>query len=127
VNTFARAMALAASVPAAVLACGVCIEDRIAATYDHGVVQQAARDGRAVVYCALDGGFDVGHLKRAARALPGVDARSVRVSTQPGALSFVVDTARQTPDGVVQKLRAALPRGAQVKLLRVMSAPAATR
>ena len=37
------------------LACGVCAEDKMAATYDHAVVQRAAAQKRLVVYCDVQG------------------------------------------------------------------------
>lgn len=107
------------------LACGVCIEDKVAAVYDHGVVQQAAKDGRLVVFCELSGPFEASALaartKRAAQALPGVDRDSVRTSNDLPAISFVIDPRQQTPNAVVAALRRELAGDSIVpKLIRVM-------
>lgn len=105
----------------AALACGTCAEDRIAATYDHALAQQAARKGRAVVYCELAGPWDARRLQAAAARLPGVDAASVRYAREPAALSFALDTKRQTPRSAVLALQSAAPPGARVAIVRVTS------
>ena len=100
-------------------ACGVCAEDKVAATYDYGSVQQALAHGRVVVYCDLAGVPDVQRARRLAARLRGVEPASVRVSAAPAALSFVLDPKQQSPQAAVLSLRAALPRTAQVTLLKV--------
>lgn len=116
----ALGLLLAAMGPA--LACGVCAEDKIAATYDHRSVQEALARGRLVVYCELAGVPDVQQARRAAARVRGVDARSVRVSAQPAAVSFVLDPKQQSAQAAVLALQAALPRGAKVALLKVEGA-----
>ena len=37
-------------------ACGACIEDKVAATYDHAVVTKATAKGQVVVFGTFDGG-----------------------------------------------------------------------
>jgi hypothetical protein len=101
------------------LACGVCAEDKIAATYDHRSVREALARGRVVVYCDLGGLADVRRAGRAAERLRGVDAASVRVSAQPAALSFVLDPKQQSPQAAVLALQAALPAGAKPVVLKV--------
>ncbi|MBC8021534.1 MAG: hypothetical protein H7Y14_00325, partial [Burkholderiales bacterium] len=32
------------------LACGICLEDKVAATYDHGMVMRATSRGQVVVF-----------------------------------------------------------------------------
>jgi hypothetical protein len=111
------ALLLAAAAP--VLACGVCAEDKVAATYDHRSVQQALARGRVVVYCELAGLREPRQAQRVAARLRGVDARSIRVSAEPAALSFVLDPRQQSPGAAVLALQGALPAGVRVALLKV--------
>jgi hypothetical protein len=115
--------ALLAGLLGQVHACGVCAEDKIAATYDHRSVREALARGRVVVYCELAGLPDAGRVRVAAARMRGVDARSVRVSAQPGALSFVLDPRQQSAQAAVLALQAALPPGAKVSILKVEGAP----
>jgi hypothetical protein len=91
----------------------------VAATYDHRSVQEALARGRVVVYCALDGLREPRQAQRAAARLRGVDARSIRVSAQPAALSFVLDPRQQSPGAAVLALQSALSPGVRVGLLKV--------
>lgn len=123
----ARAVAvlLLALAAAGAQACGVCIEDKVAATYDHHSVKEALARGRLVVYCEVAGLADVQRAGRAAARVRGVDARSVRVSAEPAALSFVLDPRQQSAQAAVLALQAALPAGARLGILRVDGAAAA--
>jgi hypothetical protein len=106
-------------------ACGVCVEDKVAATYDHAVVMRAAKDHRVVVFAALDGHVDGRRAAAAARAAAarahGVDAASVRTADNPAAISFVVDPARQAPRAALQAVEkgAGVP-GLRLTLLRIV-------
>jgi len=102
-------------------ACGACIEDKIAATYDHGVVQQAAARGRVVVFCAIDGPFDARRIKASVANVRGVDAASLRSSAQPGALSFAIDPARQTPQRAVDALQRSVPAGTRLVVVKLVA------
>ena len=107
------------------LACGVCIDDKVAAVYDHAVMQQAVKAGKLVVYCELHGPFAVQALapraRRAVQALQGIDQATVRTSDDLPVISFVVDPARQRPEAVVAALRERLAADKIVPtLLKVM-------
>lgn len=115
--------ALAALAAPAALACGVCAEDKIAATYDHASVQQALARGKVVVYCDLAGVREAGKVRAAAARLRGVDPRSVRVSDQPPAMSFVLDPAAQSPGAAVLTLQAT-PGAQAIALIKVESGAA---
>ena len=121
-RTLLLALAGCAAVPA-VLACGTCAEDKIAATYDHATAQRAAATGRVMVYCELAGRWDAARLKAAAAKVRGVDAATVRFSREPSALSFAFDPAAQTPQAAVLALQVAAP-GARVGIVRVVAAAA---
>ena len=115
----ARAGALLlAACSGAALACGTCDEDKIAATYDYAVVQHAAHAGHVMVYCAVQGAFEPAKLAAAARRLRGVDPASVRVSRDPAALSFALDTRRQKVGAALHSLAAA-HRAGGIVLVRV--------
>ncbi len=108
------------------LACGVCIEDKIAVTYDHAVVTRAAARHQVVVFAALDGFGDAQALARDARnaaaGVRGVDRDSVRAAAAPPALSFALDPSTQSAEAAMHQIekRAATP-GLKLTLLRVMN------
>lgn len=125
----AFALPLAAGLAASAWACGVCIEDKVAATYDHALVREAAAKGRVVVFCALEAGVTADadraglerELKRLAAGLRGVDARTVRSSTTPPTFSFVLDPRVQAPPAAVAAWQQRLaPSGKIVALLKVL-------
>jgi hypothetical protein len=105
----------------AVWACGVCVEDKVAATYDYAVVQRALAHGQVVVYCEVNGRADAARVRQAAARLPALDRDSVRLSTAPAALSFALDAAKQSPKAAVSALQHALP-GVRLHLIRIATA-----
>lgn len=121
-----RSVAIALSVlfaaATAAQACGVCVDDKVAATYDHRTVQDALARRKVVVYCELVGVRDVRIARQAAARVRGVDAQSVRVSSEPAALSFVLDPKQHSAEAAVLALQAALPPGTRVSMLKVHGA-----
>ena len=116
--------ALAATAPATGLACGACDEDKVAATYDHAVVDAAIGRHRQVVFVAIDGPVDVqrigARLAAAAAKVRGVQAATLRTSQAPPAFSFVLD-ATQTPQAAVEGFRQALgDTTARLTVVRIM-------
>ena len=113
----------------AALACGHCIEDKIAACYDHAVVTQALARKHQVAFFALDGPLAGGAIEKKAIELlaasaPGVDAGSVRVSTELAALSVAFDPARVSFIAIQQAVEAKLKRrGLTLLPLKVMDRP----
>ena len=118
---------LAALLPLASHACGACVEDQVAATYDHQVVQRAAAAGDVMVYCKVDGPLDARRLLRAARGVTGIRPQSVRTSVQPAALSFAVDPSRQSAAAAVAATQRALPAATRLTVIRLLPAPPAFR
>jgi hypothetical protein len=104
------------------MACGVCLEDKVAATYDHALVQRALAQQRVVVFAEPRASVDANTLKalaaKAARA-PGVDAATVKTSAAPASVSFVLDPKQQSAQAAVLALQAALPAGAKLAILKV--------
>jgi len=93
---FAAALALW-SKPAP--ACEVCVEDHVAATYDHAVVAGAEAAGRKVLFVAVRGKdaaapASEATIRKALAAVPGVDRASIRFSAFPSAASFAWNPKR---------------------------------
>ena len=77
------------------LACGYCVEDKIAATYDHAVITQALAAKHYVAFLHVDGvAKNRAALEKAAYSAPAVDRGTVRVSADLLTVSFAFDPAR---------------------------------
>jgi len=111
---------------APVHACGVCNEDKVAATYDHEVVRRANLLGGVMVFCEVRGALDFRRLKAAASHIGGIDVASLRMSTNPSTVSFALDGRRQSPQTAVNALQAMGPRGTELVIMQVQGNPAAT-
>lgn len=115
---------------AAALACGVCVEDRVAAVYDHDVVERALASGHHVAFWALEG-VGLGRpaqdkeIVRALDGIAGVARGSVRVSLPHATVSFAFDPARAPLPVLLGAARRTLAsRGLTPTPLRVMDARA---
>jgi len=115
-------------------ACGVCVEDKIAATYDHAVITRAGTQHHLVVFVEMRGAVDMtalaGKITHAAARVRGIDLGTVRTSASPPAFSFALDPSARTPESAVADLQRHLrTQGATLSILRVMSgdAPTTTR
>ena len=123
------ALVLACNASAA-LACGYCVEDKMAATYDHAVVTRALAQKHHVAFFHIDGTLAPGagtkrSLEAVVESSAGVDQGSARVSVESASLSVAFDPQR-TP---VAALQSALERKLAAKkvslmLLQVMDRPA---
>jgi hypothetical protein len=106
-------------------ACGICIDDKVASSYDHAVVAQAKQRGHEAFF-AIEGPLvrsaaTRGAVLRAIRAANGVQGASARVSLENAALSFAYDPARTTHAAVGAALDARLAeRRLSLRFLRVM-------
>jgi hypothetical protein len=122
-------LVLSATFAAASLACGVCVEDKVAATYDHAVVMRAGALRHLVVFGEIDGAVDVktviAGIPAAAKRVQGIDRGTVRTSASPSAFSFALDPAAQSPESAVAELQKRLrTHGVRLSVLRVMSSEA---
>ena len=103
-------------------ACGVCVEDKVAATYDHAVIRQAIDKRQQVVFVAVDGNVRVEDVRRdvARASVPGVVAGTLRTTAAPAAYSF----ARGAPDAPARAVaafrKAVRDPHARLTLLRVV-------
>lgn len=79
------------------LACGYCVEDKIAATYDHAVVTHALAQKHHVAFLHVEGAAPSRKaLEAAIYSAPGVDRGTVRVSADLLTVSFAFDPAKAT-------------------------------
>ena len=106
------------------LACGYCVEDRVAAVYDHAVVVKSLDRGHPVVFLGIEGPLaaaDAKVVEGTLRGVPGMDPGSLRVSVPGAALSFAYDPKRgglgPIMGGVERRLA---PKGLGLSLLKVI-------
>jgi len=102
-GAMALAMALAAAIPQTSRACGACVEDAIAATYDHATIRAAIAKRQQVVFVSIEGGDKarvVRVLASAVRKVRGVQAGTLRTAVSPPAFSFAL-TAGEPVDTAV--------------------------
>ncbi|HEY5900404.1 MAG TPA: hypothetical protein VIV54_22765 [Burkholderiales bacterium] len=109
------------------LACGVCIDDKVAACYDHAVVTQAHAQGHEVAFFAVQGPLPANaeskaKLEKALQATAGVLRGTGRVSVENGALSFAYDPKRTNALVTAQRIEKRLAEPSlSLALLRVMN------
>lgn len=113
----------------AALACGVCVEDKMAAVYDHAVIGKALDRKHHVAFFHVDGNLPAGAatrqaLERAAESSPAADRGSVRVSVESAALAVAFDP-RRTPVVALQKdiERRLAAKNASLMLMQVLEKP----
>jgi hypothetical protein len=105
-------------------ACGSCVEDRVAATYDHAVIHTAIAKHQQVVFVAIDGPGSAekidARIMAAASKVRGVKVGTLRTSVAPQAFSFALDAAVE-PESAVSGFRKAIgDSSAQLTLVRIM-------
>ena len=127
-----RAIVLAAllALSQRVLACGYCVEDKMAAVYDHATVTRALAQKHHVAFFHIEGELAPGPatkrtLEALANDLAGVDRGSARVSPESAVLSVAFDPQR-TPAVALQATleRKLAARRNSLMLLQVMDRPA---
>lgn len=115
---------VAAALAANTLACGYCVEDRVAAVYDHAVVVKSLDRRHAVVFLAIEGKdvpADGKAIERALRGVPGMDPGSLRVSAAGAAVSFSYDPERGGLSPIMQGMERRLAaKGLGLSLLKVI-------
>ena len=82
-----------------VVACGYCVEDKIASVYDHALVTQALAKKHHVAFFHIDGTPAPGDatrrwLESAAAATAGIDQGSARVALETLTISVAFDPRR---------------------------------
>ena len=124
------ALVAAASAAASVAsACGVCVEDKIAAVYDHAAVTRALEAKHAVAFFAIDGAIPPGaaalrRIAALAASTMGVDKDSVRISREAASLAISFDPRRGNLASVQKTLERKLAAmGLSLLAMRVMDSP----
>jgi hypothetical protein len=126
---FVLVVALASGFTAA-SACGYCVEDKIASTYDHSVVTRALAQRHHVAFFHVDGPASPAEaarraLEEAVYSVPGVDKGSARVSPDRLTVSFSFDPRQVSLAAVNTRLdRKLAARRLSLMPLRVMEEPA---
>jgi hypothetical protein len=121
-------VALLAAAPIA-YACGVCIEDKVAAVYDHVAVTRALEAKSTIVFFAIDGAIPPGaaalrKIAALAASAPGVDRDSVRISREAASLAVAFDPRRGNLATVLEVLDQRLaPMRLSLLAMRVMDSP----
>lgn len=127
----ARAAMAAAGLVLAALSCpasgcGFCIEDKVAAVYDHAAIGRALERHHHVAFFAVDGPMPAAAqsrraVRKALASSKGVDAASVRVCVESASLALSYDPKRIAPQGITDALNRELASGSlAVSLLKVM-------
>jgi hypothetical protein len=106
-------------------ACGYCVEDKIAATYDHAVVTRALTQKHHVVFLHVDGAAPGRKaLEDAVYSAPGVDRGTARVSADLLTVSFAFDPARANLGAIHTRIEKKLkPAGLSLMPFQVMERP----
>ena len=114
----------------AALACGVCVEDKIAAVYDHAVVAQALDQKHHVAFFHIDGPLAPGDatrrwLEAAVASTAGVDKGSTRVAADTLTISLAFNP-RHTSLGALQNAldKKLAAKNLSLMPLRVIDGPA---
>lgn len=125
--TFVAALLLQSPIA---LACGYCIEDKIATVYDHAVVTSALTAKHSIAFFAIEGTLAMTDqqrqtIERLVRLSRGIDPGSARISVESAALSIAFDPARVSLEDVHRSLQHNFARKhLSLQLLRVMDTPA---
>jgi hypothetical protein len=121
---------LAGAAASNAIACGHCIEDRVAAVYDHAVLTRAMARKHAVVFFAIEGNVSAGgksrrSLEAIVESVAGVDKGSARVSVESESLCVSFDPALVPFASMERALtRKFAGQGLSVSILRVMDGSA---
>ena len=122
-----RALALLALVAlhGRAAACGVCLDDKVAAAYDHAVATSAVERKRVVVFAEVSGPREAATLvsaaKRAAAGVSGIERASVRGATQPAVVSFALDPAVRDPASALAAIAKRAGPDVTLTLLKVLA------
>lgn len=80
------------------LACGHCVEDKVAATYDYAVIKSATQKGFEVAYADIVGSSpsesEAKIIQKTVRETPGIIVDTIRFSISPAAVSFAWSPAQ---------------------------------
>ena len=109
-KVIALCLALSSTV---VIACGYCVEDRIAAVYDHALAQRTLALKHEMIFFAWDGPLTRSEVSKQkimtlGATVPGVNPGSLRVSMEPAALALAFDPQRSSGQSIEAALQTKL-------------------
>jgi hypothetical protein len=118
-------LTLFTAAPILAAACGVCIEDKMAATYDHAVIVTAFKRDHVVVFAEMlntpsTAQGQAQKVVQAFEAIAGVDHGSVRVSFNPGAISFAINERNTDAQNILISAETALKSSVRFTLIRIL-------
>jgi len=117
------AMALAAAISPSSSACGACVEDTIAATYDHATIRAAIAKRQQVVFVSIEGGDKarvVRDLASVVRKVRGVQAGTLRTAVSPAAFSFALAAGEPVDTAVSAFGKLIADRQVRLTVIRIM-------
>ena len=97
-----------------VIACGHCIEDKVASVYDHTVVSKAVSEKHIVAFFGIEGPLVVNaaskqEIQKIISSINGVDPNTSRISLETGSISLsfnpVLISYPALLDGLDKKLK----------------------
>ena len=121
---------LLAGAASAALACGYCVEDKIASAYDHALVTRSLAQKHHVVFFHVEGPLLPGdgtkrELQALAESTAGIDKGSVRVAPDTLTISVAFDPRRTSLAALQNALDKKLAaKKLSLMPLRVIDAPA---
>lgn len=110
-----------------VIACGHCIEDKVAAVYDHAIVTKAVHEKHVVAFFGIEGPLVINSaskqdIQKIISSINGVDPNTSRISLETGSISLAFNpTLLSYPallDNLDKKLR---PKKLSIFPLEVIS------
>jgi hypothetical protein len=110
-----------------VFACGYCVEDRVAAVYDHAIVVRALERKHQVAFLTMEGTIPPGgeprhSIESTINAITGVDRGTARVSPESASLSFAYDPRQPGLGPILRALENRLSaKGLNFSVLRVIN------
>jgi len=101
--------------PSMALACGHCLEDRIAAVYDHALMAKTIALKQKMLYFAWDGPVSRDEttrqrILRQSALASGIAAQSVRVSIEPATMAMAYDPLKTSPKKIESALELILSK-----------------
>ena len=92
-----------------VIACGHCIEDKVAAVYDHAIVAKAVHEKHVVAFFGIEGPLVVNsaskqEIQKMMSSINGIDPNTSRISLETGSISLAFNPAILTYPALLEGL-----------------------
>lgn len=106
---------------------GVCVEDKMAAAYDHALITREFERGHEVMFLEILGAAPADHIQwrfliGAVEGVAGVQRGSVRTFASPPAISFAFDASRISSAAALARINDRLRKHqVKVELIRVIA------